>query len=42
MTVESGVVVVTITPGAHRLAECHSCRDSAAFPVCRAQGQEMR
>lgn len=39
MMVEPGGVVVIITPGAHRLAECHSCRDSAAFPVCSAQGQ---
>lgn len=37
--VGSGVVAVIIAPGAHRLAECHSCRDSAAFPVCTAQGQ---
>lgn len=37
--VGSGGVVVIITPGVHRLAECHSCRHSAALPVCTAQGQ---
>lgn len=41
LMVESNAVVV-IALGAHRLAECPSCRGSAAFPVCRAQGQEMR